>query len=41
MVLEIRHMFGPAGTTLSRRERQIMEVVYRLGARPSPTSWTT
>jgi predicted transcriptional regulator len=24
-------MFGPAGTTLSRRERQIMEIVYRLG----------
>jgi predicted transcriptional regulator len=24
-------MFGSSGTTLSRRERQIMEVVYRLG----------
>jgi predicted transcriptional regulator len=24
-------MFGPSGTTLSRRERQIMEIVYRLG----------
>jgi predicted transcriptional regulator len=24
-------MFGATGTTLSRRERQIMEIVYRLG----------